>query len=98
MYDKSRGHDRERGRDRDRDRERDKDRKGPRFHDRTKCRFCRFKLGEIDYKDVQTLSKLTTAQGKLFSRKRSGNCAKHQRSARNAVKRARIMGLLQFCG
>ena len=67
-----------------------------RFKDRSKCRFCRLKKGPIDYKDVQTLSKLTTAQGKLFSRKRSGNCASHQRSARTAVKRARYIGLLPY--
>jgi len=66
------------------------------FKDRSKCRFCRFGKGPIDYKDVQTLSKLTTMQGKLFSRKRSGNCALHQRSARTAVKRARFIGLLAF--
>ena len=66
------------------------------FRDRTKCRFCRFKKGAIDYKDLQTLTKLTTAQGKLFSRKRSGNCASHQRSSRIAIKRARIIGLMPF--
>lgn len=68
------------------------------FRDRTKCRFCRLKMDAIDYKDVQTLTKLTTAQGKLFSRKRSGNCATHQRSARTAVKRARFIGLLPYTG
>ncbi len=62
----------------------------------SKCRFCRDKSGEIDYKDVATLSKLTTAQGKLFSRKRSGNCAKHQRSARRAIKRARYIALMPY--
>ena len=66
------------------------------FKDRTKCRFCRLRMGPIDYKDVQTLSKLTTAHGKLFGRKRSGNCAKHQRSARTAVKRARFIALLPY--
>jgi len=66
------------------------------FRDRNKCRFCRLKMDEIDYKDVQTLTKLTTTQGKLFSRKRSGNCATHQRSARTAIKRARIMALMPF--
>ena len=64
----------------------------------SKCRFCRDKVREIDYKDVPTLSKLTTAQGKLFSRKRSGNCAKHQRSARRAIKRARYMALMPYVG
>lgn len=72
--------------------------KSARFKDRTKCRFCRFGKGPIDYKDVQTLSKLTTTQGKLFSRKRSGNCALHQRSARLAVKRARFIALLPYVG
>jgi len=68
------------------------------FKARTKCRFCRLKVGAIDYKDIQTLTKLTTSQGKLFSRKRSGNCATHQRSARTAVKRARFLGLMPFTG
>ena len=72
--------------------------KTPRFRDRTKCRFCRLKMGLIDYKDVPTLTKLTTGQGKLFSRKRSGNCAYHQRSARLAIKRARFIGLMPFVG
>ena len=69
-----------------------------RYREQTKCRFCRLGVTEVDYKDVQGLSKLTTAQGKLFSRKRSGNCAKHQRSARRAVKRARFIGLLPYTG
>ena len=66
------------------------------FRDRSKCRFCRANAEVMDYKDIQTLCKLTTPQGKLFSRKRSGNCAKHQRAARTAVKRARFIGLLPF--
>ena len=66
------------------------------FRDRSKCRFCRASVAAIDYKDVQTLSKLITPRGKMFSRKRSGNCAKHQRAARIALKRARFIGLLPF--
>jgi small subunit ribosomal protein S18 len=72
--------------------------KSPKFRDRTKCRFCRLGMGEIDYKDVQTLTKLTTNRGRLFSRKRSGNCARHQRSARVAIKRSRFIGLMPFVG
>ena len=67
-----------------------------RYREQTKCRFCRLKIREVDYKDVQNLTKLTTTQGKLFSRKRSGNCAKHQRSARRAIKRARFLALIQY--
>jgi small subunit ribosomal protein S18 len=63
-----------------------------------KCRFCREKTREVDYKDIVSLQKMTSSQGKLFSRKRSGNCAAHQRSARLALKRARFIGLMQFCG
>ncbi len=73
-------------------------RKSPKFRDRTKCRFCRLGMGTIDYKDVQTLTKLTTNRGRLFSRKRSGNCARHQRSARVAIKRSRFIGLMPFVG
>jgi small subunit ribosomal protein S18 len=72
--------------------------KSPKFRDRTKCRFCRLGMGQIDYKDVQTLTKLTTNRGRLFSRKRSGNCARHQRSARLAIKRSRFIGLMPFVG
>jgi len=69
-----------------------------RYREQTKCRFCRLKIKEVDYKDVQNISKLTSAQGKMFSRKRSGNCAKHQRSTRRAIKRARHMALVPFTG
>ena len=73
------------------------------FVDRGPCRFCR-KEGAtkeglvIDYKDVGTLERLCSQQGKLFSRKRSGNCAKHQRQLKDAVKQARYLGLLPFVG
>ncbi|MFN3466093.1 MAG: 30S ribosomal protein S18 [Candidatus Brocadiales bacterium] len=61
-----------------------------------KCRFCRMGIEEIDYKDLPTLQKLTGSQGKLFSRKRSGNCARHQRATIIALKRARFMALLPY--
>ena len=60
------------------------------------CRFCRAKTHIIDYKDTPTLQKLTTGQGKLFSRKRSGNCARHQRQLKTAVKRARYLSLMPY--
>jgi len=67
-----------------------------RYAEQSKCRFCREKTREIDYKELATLQKLVTAQGKLLSRKRSGNCAYHQRSARRAIKQARFMALMPF--
>jgi small subunit ribosomal protein S18 len=42
--------------------------------------------------------KMTTQQGKMFSRKRSGNCAAHQRSTKLAIKRARFLALIPYVG
>ena len=67
------------------------------YKEQTRCRFCRGRMN-VDYKDVVTLSKLCTARGKLFSRKRSGNCAKHQRAVKRAVKYARYLALLPYVG
>jgi len=64
----------------------------------SKCRFCRAKVGIVDYKDINALKKLITPQGKMFSRKRAGNCAYHQRSVKRAVKRARFLALLPYVG
>ena len=64
--------------------------------EQTQCRFCRRGIKYIDYKDVETLAKLLTNRGKIFSRKRSGNCASCQRKAKRAIKRARFMALLPF--
>lgn len=51
---------------------------------------------EIDYKDVATLQRLISAQGKLFSRKRTGLSAECQRKVARALKRARYMALLPY--
>src|SRR5438067_1998218 len=49
---------------------------------KNRCRFCTKegcpRPAFVDYKDVQGLKKMCTSQGKLFSRKRSGNSADHQ--------------------
>ncbi|MCU0913972.1 MAG: 30S ribosomal protein S18 [Planctomycetes bacterium] len=64
--------------------------------DQTQCRFCRGAIKYIDYKDIDTLQKLLTNRGKIYSRKRSGNCAGCQRKAKAAIKRARYMALLPY--
>jgi len=64
--------------------------------DQTQCRFCRAGVKYIDYKDVEVLQKLLTNRGKIYSRKRSGNCASCQRKVKKAIKRARYMALLPF--
>jgi small subunit ribosomal protein S18 len=65
---------------------------------KTQCRFCRKGATPPNYKDVRTLQKLSTSQGKLFSRRRSGNCALHQRMFKRAAKRARFLAMLPFVG
>jgi small subunit ribosomal protein S18 len=62
----------------------------------TQCRFCRRGTKYVDYKDIETLCKLLTHRGKIYSRKRSGNCAGCQRKVKRAIKRARFMALLPF--
>jgi len=71
-------------------------RKRTRGRSRTVCRFCREHIREVDYKDLTALQRLLTARGKIYSRQRSGNCAKHQRSAKRALKRARFLALLPY--
>jgi small subunit ribosomal protein S18 len=66
------------------------------LREQTQCRFCREGKSYIDYKDVESLQKLLTNRGKIFSRKRSGNCAHCQRKVKLAIKRARFMGLLPY--
>ena len=68
----------------------------PGNREQTPCRFCRSRVKYVDYKDIETLKKLLTNRGKIYSRKRSGNCASCQRKAKKAIKRARYLGLLPF--
>ena len=60
------------------------------------CYFCVEKGLDVDYKDVETLRKFISSQGKIAPQKRSNLCAKHQRQVATAVKRARVMALLPF--
>ncbi|RKY22048.1 MAG: 30S ribosomal protein S18 [Planctomycetota bacterium] len=64
--------------------------------EQTQCRFCRNGVKYIDYKDIDTMQKLLTHRGKIYSRKRSGNCAGCQRKVKKALKRARYMALLPY--
>jgi len=50
----------------------------------------------VDYKDVQVLGRLMSGEAAIFGRKRSGNCARHQRMVKRAIKRARFLALLPY--
>ena len=69
---------------------------------KNRCRFCTKegcpRPAFVDYKDVSPLKKMSTGQGKMLSRKRTGNCAAFQRAVQDAVKRARFMALMPYIG
>lgn len=50
----------------------------------------------IDYKNTKLLVKFISPQGKILSRRATGLTAKQQRAMANAIKRARMGGLLPF--
>ncbi len=61
-----------------------------------KCRFTKARVEAIDYKDVATLQKMVSAQGKVYGRKRTGTMSHFQRELKVAVSRARYLGLLPY--
>lgn len=50
----------------------------------------------VDYKDVETLRRMMTPNGKIHGRKRNGTNARQQRMVAAAIKQARFIGLLPF--
>jgi len=66
--------------------------------EQSKCRFTRARVHAIDYKDVATLQKMVSQQGKMYARKRTGTRSPLQRKLKIAIKRARFMALLPYVG
>lgn len=60
------------------------------------CRFKKFGLKYIDYKDPDFLIQFINQQGKLLPRRLTGNSLKYQRRVATAVKRARHLAILPF--
>ena len=60
------------------------------------CHYCVNKNTEVDYKDVQLLRRFVSSYLKIAPRRRSGLCALHQRKVANAIKQARVAGLMGF--
>ena len=57
------------------------------------CMFCADKV-PIDYKNVSLLQRFVSDRGKIVPRRRTGVCAKHQRSLAQAIKRSRFLAML----
>lgn len=68
----------------------------PKSRKRKRCPFTAAKFEEIDYKDIETLSKFITERGKILPRRITGVSAYFQRRLSKAIKRARHIALLPF--
>jgi small subunit ribosomal protein S18 len=60
------------------------------------CRFCEKQVKRIDYRDDRILRKYVSERGKIVPGRVTGVCAKHQKWLSQAIKRARMMGMLPF--
>ena len=63
---------------------------------RKSCFFCKDKVDEVDWKNVNQLRRYVSEKGKIRSRRITGACRRHQRQVAVAVKRAREMALLPY--
>lgn len=61
-----------------------------------KCAFCESKVVYMDYKDYPMLKPFIDYFGNIFNRYYSGVCLKHQKMLKNAVERARFMGMMSY--
>ena len=74
--------------------------KRARLKKKLKCRFTGG--GEIprpvyvDYKDVKLLKQLVDREGRILPKRRTGTSALYQRAVREAILRARFMGLMPY--
>jgi small subunit ribosomal protein S18 len=74
-----------------------RDKKGGMGSGRRKpCLFCKDKIEQVDYKDIETLGKYVSERGKIRSRRITGACRRHQNQVATAVKRARELALLPY--
>ncbi|MBD0403955.1 MULTISPECIES: 30S ribosomal protein S18 [Flammeovirga] len=69
-----------------------------RKQERTKkyCRFTKYGVKYIDYKDPEFLLKFLNEQGKILPRRLTGNSQKFQKKIATSVKRARQLALLPY--
>lgn len=60
------------------------------------CRFKKYGIKHVDYKDPEFLKSFVNEQGKILPRRITGNSLKFQRKVSTAVKRARHLALLPY--
>ena len=60
------------------------------------CRFTALGVGEIDYKDLDTLKSYITETGKIIPSRITGVSRKKQKELAKAIKRARFLSLMSY--
>jgi small subunit ribosomal protein S18 len=72
--------------------------KNPNLGDSRKkyCRFKKFGIRYIDYKDAEFLLQFVNPQGKILPRRITGNSLKYQKRVAFAIKRARHLAILPY--
>ncbi len=61
-----------------------------------RCRFCKDRMKEVDYKDTSILKGFVNDRGKILPSRITGLCSFHQRRLAEAIKRAREIALLPY--
>ncbi len=60
------------------------------------CRFRKFGIKHIDYKDPDFLAQFINEQGKILPRRITGNSLKYQKKVAVAIKRSRHLAMLPY--
>ena len=60
------------------------------------CRFRKFGIKYIDYKDPEFLLQFVNEQGKILPRRITGNSLKYQRKVATAIRRARHLAMMPY--
>ncbi len=66
------------------------------YHEKKSCPFDREGVAYFDYKDYPTLKPFIDYFGNIRNRYYTGVCLKHQKMLKNAIERARFLGMLAY--
>ena len=64
--------------------------------EKKQCFFCTMNRDVVDYKDAELLRRFMSVQAKIYPRRKSGLCARHQRKVAEAIKRSRYLALIPY--
>ena len=62
------------------------------------CRFKKYGIKHVDYKDPKFLLQFVNEQGKILPRRITGTSLKYQKKVTSAIKRARHLALIPYTG